>query len=97
MGVSWTEDQEKATDDLSKNGKIGLNDSPSADDGDHTSGTLEIRISEIIPNKDQPRIEFDEAALDELTESIRQFGVIQPLLVQKKGKYYEDDNIINNI
>lgn len=84
-----TEDQEKATDDLSKSGKIGLNDSPSADDGDHTSGTLEIRISEIIPNKDQPRIEFDEAALDELTESIRQFGVIQPLLVQKKGKYYE--------
>lgn len=56
-----------------------------------TSGTavVEIRISEIVPNKDQPRTEFDETSLEELTESIRQFGVIQPLLVQKKGKYFE--------
>lgn len=52
-------------------------------------GAIEIRISEIIPNKDQPRTEFDEASLDELTESIKQFGVIQPLLVQKRGKYFE--------
>lgn len=52
-------------------------------------GVVELRISFVVPNKDQPRSEFDEEALNELTESIRQFGVIQPLLVQKKGSYYE--------
>ena len=48
-----------------------------------------LKISEVVPNADQPRKEFDEDALTELSESIRQFGVLQPLLVQKKGKYYE--------
>ena len=48
-----------------------------------------LKISEIVPNAEQPRKEFDEDALTELSESIRQFGVLQPLLVQKKGKYYE--------
>ncbi len=48
-----------------------------------------LKITEVVPNADQPRKEFDEDALTELSESIRQFGVLQPLLVQKKGKYYE--------
>lgn len=48
-----------------------------------------LKISEVVPNAEQPRKEFDEDALTELSESIRQFGVLQPLLVQKKGKYYE--------
>lgn len=48
-----------------------------------------LQITEVVPNADQPRKEFDEDALTELSESIRQFGVLQPLLVQKKGKYYE--------
>jgi ParB family transcriptional regulator, chromosome partitioning protein len=43
----------------------------------------------VIPNAEQPRREFDEAALSELAESISIFGVLQPLLVQKKGRYYE--------
>ncbi len=50
---------------------------------------ITIRLSDIIPNKEQPRKDFDEAALSELADSISQFGIIQPLLVQKKGKYYE--------
>ena len=50
---------------------------------------LEVKISSVIPNIDQPRKEFDDAALTELAESIKNFGIIQPLLVQKKGKYYE--------
>lgn len=59
-------------------------------DSEHGRGQpVEIRISEIVPNKSQPRTEFNEESLDELTESIKQFGVIQPLLVQKKGEYYE--------
>ena len=50
---------------------------------------IEVRNSLVIPNPDQPRKEFDEAAIAELAESIRIYGVIQPLLVQKKGRYYE--------
>ena len=50
---------------------------------------VEVRASLIMPNSEQPRKDFDEAAISELAESIRLFGVLQPLLVQKKGKYYE--------
>lgn len=50
---------------------------------------IEVKITMVIPNAEQPRKEFDEAALAELAESIKLFGVLQPLLVQKSGKYYE--------
>ncbi|KLU68314.1 MAG: hypothetical protein RHS_5854 [Robinsoniella sp. RHS] len=50
---------------------------------------IRIKITEIEPNREQPRKKFDEDALLELAESIKQFGVIQPLIVQKKGDYYE--------
>lgn len=50
---------------------------------------IEVRASLIMPNSEQPRKDFDEAAISELAESIKLFGVLQPLLVQKKGKYYE--------
>lgn len=48
-----------------------------------------LKIMEIEPNREQPRKNFDEDALLELADSIKQFGVIQPLIVQKKEKYYE--------
>lgn len=48
-----------------------------------------VKLSLIEPNKDQPRKAFDEDALIELSESIKQYGVLQPLLVQKKDDYYE--------
>lgn len=48
-----------------------------------------VKLSLIEPNKDQPRKAFDEDALIELSESIKQYGVLQPLLVQKKDNYYE--------
>ncbi|MBQ4472703.1 MAG: ParB/RepB/Spo0J family partition protein [Lachnospiraceae bacterium] len=48
-----------------------------------------ISLREIEPNAGQPRKDFDEAALKELADSIRQYGVIEPILVQKKGKGYE--------
>lgn len=43
----------------------------------------EIDITEIIPNPTQPRTQFDEEALDELADSIRQLGVIQPVTVKR--------------
>jgi len=48
-----------------------------------------LSISDIEPNRDQPRKSFDEDSLLELSESIKQFGVIQPLIVQKRDDYYE--------
>lgn len=50
---------------------------------------ITLNLSEIEPNRNQPRKQFDEEALNELAESIRQFGIIQPLVVQKKEDYYE--------
>ncbi len=50
---------------------------------------LEVSIDMIEPNRGQPRKNFDDDALQELADSIRQYGVIQPLIVQKKDDYYE--------
>ena len=50
---------------------------------------IKLRISEVEPNREQPRKKFDEDALLELSESIKQYGVLQPLLVQKRDGYYE--------
>lgn len=52
------------------------------------SKLLEIEISEIIPNEDQPRKNFDEDELKDLANSIKKYGIIQPLLLKKiKDKY----------
>lgn len=50
---------------------------------------IKLRLSEIEPNRSQPRKKFDEDSLLELADSIKQFGLLQPLLVQKKKDYYE--------
>ena len=48
-----------------------------------------IKVIEIEPNRDQPRRNFDEEALEELANSIKTYGVLQPILVNKKDNYYE--------
>ncbi|MDE6026385.1 MAG: ParB/RepB/Spo0J family partition protein [Lachnospiraceae bacterium] len=48
-----------------------------------------LNINRIEPNKSQPRKKFDEDALEELADSIKQFGVIEPLVVTKRKGYYE--------
>lgn len=50
---------------------------------------VKLKITEVEPNRDQPRKKFDEDALIELADSIKQFGVLQPLIVQKREGYYE--------
>ena len=50
---------------------------------------LLLKITDIEPNREQPRKHFDEDALLELSDSIKQFGIIQPLIVQKKEDHYE--------
>ena len=48
-----------------------------------------LKITQVEPNRNQPRKHFDEEALEELAESISRYGVIQPIIVVKKGDYYE--------
>ena len=48
-----------------------------------------LKVSEIEPNKDQPRRIFDEEALNELSDSIKKYGVIQPIIVSKKDDFYQ--------
>ena len=48
-----------------------------------------VKISMVEPNQNQPRKQFDEDALLELTESVKQYGILQPLLVSEKKNYYE--------
>jgi len=50
---------------------------------------LEVDISDIVPNEDQPRKNFDEDELYDLSKSIKKYGIIQPLLLKKKGEKYE--------
>ena len=49
---------------------------------------IKLRISEIEPNRNQPRKDFNEDTLEELADSIRVYGVLQPLLVQKEEGHY---------
>ncbi len=58
-------------------------------DAEINAGVQTMKINEVEPNRDQPRKNFDEDALLELSDSIKQFGVLQPLLVRKRKDYYE--------
>lgn len=56
--------------------------------GDKGQETL-VKITKVEPNREQPRKNFDEDALQELADSIKQFGLLQPILVQDRQTYYE--------
>lgn len=57
-------------------------------ESDAPVGSVEVALGDIDPNPDQPRREFDQQALETLAESIRQTGVLQPLLVTPEGSRY---------
>ena len=56
---------------------------------EHAADAIMMNITKVEPNREQPRKKFDEDALLELAESIKQYGVLQPLLVQEREDYYE--------
>ena len=58
-------------------------------ESEHPADAVMMDINKVEPNREQPRKKFDEDALLELAESIKQFGVLQPLLVQERDSYYE--------
>lgn len=57
--------------------------------GKSETGEQMMKINDVEPNREQPRKKFEEDALLELSDSIKQFGIIQPLVVQKRKDYYE--------
>lgn len=71
---------------MAKKGGLGRGlDALFEDNSEMSAETAELRISQIEPNRGQPRRKFDEQALSELSESIAQHGVVQPLLVRPIG------------
>lgn len=59
------------------------------DEEEQNSGEQMMKINMVEPNREQPRKKFEEDALLELADSIKQFGILQPLLVRKRKDYYE--------
>ena len=59
------------------------------EDAGKGSGELMVKISLVEPNRNQPRKMFDKESLDELANSVKQYGVLQPILVKKVGNRYE--------
>ena len=56
---------------------------------ENKSGVTQLGINEIEPNANQARKIFDEESIEDLAKSIKEYGVIQPIIVTKKEKYYE--------
>lgn len=56
---------------------------------EHAADAVMMDIAKVEPNREQPRKKFDEDALQELADSIKQYGVISPILVQDRKTYYE--------
>ena len=84
----------KGLDSLIPDKKVKLASSGKSADSkkeepDNKTGGVLVNINQVEPNREQPRKDFDEDALMELADSIKQFGILQPLLVQKKKDYYE--------
>lgn len=69
--------------------KENSNSSAKEEEKAENNSPLMVKLSEVEPNREQPRKYFDEEAMQELADSIKKYGVIQPLLVEKKEKYYE--------
>lgn len=60
-----------------------------SDETNEAGRELTLKISMIEPNREQPRKNFNQEQIQELADSIKKYGVLQPLLVQKKDDYYE--------
>ena len=67
----------------------GASDKAAAGKPEEKAAETIVRITQVEPNREQPRKNFDEDALQELADSIKQFGLLQPILVQDRKTYYE--------
>ena len=78
----------KGLDSLIKENKTAKHTAPAKKEVAN-AGPIMMKINDVEPNRDQPRKHFEEDALLELADSIKQFGILQPLIVQKRNDYYE--------
>lgn len=81
--------QEKPKTVRSSKPKTNTTNIKNTNDQTTANGEMIVKISKVEPNREQPRKKFDEDALLELSESIKLYGVLQPLLVSDKKDYYE--------
>lgn len=73
---------------MAKNGLGKGLDALFAENVAEKEGVIEVKITEVMPNKNQPRKVFDEEKLAALCESIKEHGIIQPIVVTKNSEYY---------
>lgn len=62
---------------------------PTREEDENMSQLVELKLDEVEPDKEQPRRNFSEEGLNELADSIREHGVVSPIVVVKKGERYE--------
>ncbi|MBP1559757.1 MAG: ParB/RepB/Spo0J family partition protein [Oscillospiraceae bacterium] len=75
---------------MAKKNSLGMGlDALFGDNGSETSGSQTMRLSDIEPNRSQPRQDFDDGAIAELADSIRQHGLIQPIVVRPYSAGYQ--------
>ena len=79
----------KTTVKTAKQTKTATPETKKSSQHENSNGERMMKLSMIEPNREQPRKKFDEDALQELADSIKQYGVLQPLLVSDKKDYYE--------
>ncbi|WP_417182787.1 ParB/RepB/Spo0J family partition protein [Blautia sp.] len=79
----------KTTAKTVKQTKTATAETKKSSQQENSNGARMMKLSMIEPNREQPRKKFDEDALQELADSIKQYGVLQPLLVSDKKDYYE--------
>lgn len=81
---------DKPQENLTKSQKLSTKKAEPVDNSvDNTNKVLLLPLSKVEPREDQPRMVFDEKALEELAESIKQQGVLQPIIVVQRDKHYE--------
>ena len=78
----------KTTVKTAKQTKTATLETNKSSQHENSNGERMMKLSMIEPNREQPRKKFDEDALQELADSIKQYGVLQPLLVSDKKDYY---------
>ena len=80
----------KGLDTLIPTGKVEVKSKKSTEKSNEVEEpTTTVKITMVEPNREQPRKNFDQDALEELADSIKQYGLIQPIVVQDRKTYYE--------
>lgn len=89
LGAIFGEDVVKESKEETEKKAKAKAEAKAAEEMDDKGRILMLKLDLVQPNKEQPRKTFDEEKINELAESVKNYGVLQPLLVQKKSSFYE--------